>query len=59
MLPQKRLEALQSKCALLAKHIDKEELSVSVDTMLLRQLKKQKLELKEIIVGIRKDKVVH
>jgi hypothetical protein len=59
MLPQKRLEALQSKRALIAKQIDKEESSSSVDPTLIRHLKKQKLELKEIITGIRKDIVAH
>lgn len=59
MLSQKRLETLQSKRAFLAKKIDKEERSASIDTTMLRHLKKQKLELKEIIVGIREDSATH
>ena len=55
MLPQKRLQALQSKKALLADRILREEKSPSADATILRHLKKQKLELSEIIGGIRKD----
>jgi len=55
MLPQKRLHALQNKKALLANQIEQEERSPSLDSTLLRHLKKQKLELSEIIQGIRKD----
>lgn len=59
MLSQKRLESLQSKRAMLARQIDKEERSVSADTTLLRHLKKQKLEIKEILDGIREDSSIH
>lgn len=59
MLPQKRLQSLQSKRAMLAKKIEEEERSPSVDTTVLRHLKKQKLELKEIITGVRADATHH
>lgn len=57
MLPQKRLKALQSKKALLADRILSEEKSPSSDATILRHLKKQKLQLTEIIKGIRQDNV--
>ena len=56
MLSQKRLESLQSKSALLARRIEQEERSPSVDPTVLRHLKKQKLQLKDVILGIAKDK---
>jgi hypothetical protein len=56
MLPQKRLESLQSKKAMLAQHIEAEERSPSVDPTILRHLKKQKLQISEILNGIRHDK---
>ena len=55
MIPQKRLESLQNKKALIANRIEEEERSPSMDPTSLRHLKKQKLELTEIIRGVRKD----
>lgn len=55
MLSEKRIESLQSKKAIIARRIEQEERSPSTDTTSLRQLKKQKLELSEIINGIRHD----
>tara|TARA_B100001167_G_C16636550_1_gene242043 strand:+ start:192 stop:374 length:183 start_codon:yes stop_codon:yes gene_type:complete len=55
MIPQKRIESLQNKKALIARRIDEEERSPSVDQTSLRHLKKQKLELSEILSGIRAD----
>lgn len=60
MLSQKRLQSLQNKSALLAQRIEEVERSPSVDTTMLRHLKKQKLELKEIIEGVRQDgRIIH
>ena len=56
MIPHKRLESLQSKKAFIARRIEEEERSPSADQTSLRHLKKQKLELTEIIAGIRGDK---
>ena len=53
MLPQKRLQSLQRKKEMIASQIETEERSPGVDPTLLRHLKKQKLELSEIIHGIR------
>lgn len=52
MLPQKRLESLQKKSALIAQRIEQQERNPSFDTTTLRQLKKQKLEIKQVIEGI-------
>lgn len=56
MLPQKRLESLQNKSALIARRVEEEERSPSPDPTILRHLKKQKLELKEIMAGLREEK---
>ena len=55
MLSQERLQSLKGKSVMLARRIEEEERSPSVDTTLLRHLKKQKLEIKETIAGIRAD----
>ena len=55
MLTQKRIDSLQQKRAYLASLVEKEEHAVAIDTIRLRQLKKEKLEIKEIISGIRAD----
>ena len=55
MIPQKRIESLQNKKALIARRIDEEARSPSIDQTSLRHLKKQKLELTEILNGIRAD----
>ena len=59
MLSQKRIQSLQSKRAIIAKQVEDEEKSPSMDPTLLRHLKKQKLELKEIISGLRDDSTRH
>lgn len=60
MLAQKRLQSLQSKKELLASRIEQAERAPSIDATTLRQLKKQKLELQDIIQGIRADsKTIH
>jgi len=55
MLSQERLHSLQRKRAVIAQQIEEEAKSPSTDQTLLQHLKKQKLELKDIIVGIRSD----
>lgn len=55
MLSQERLHSLQRKRAVIAQQIEEEAKSPSMDPTLLRHLKKQKLELKDIIAGIRRD----
>lgn len=55
MLAEKRLQSLQSKKALIARRIEQAERTASIDATTLRQLKKQKLELQDIIKGIRAD----
>ena len=55
MLPQKRLESLQSKKAILAKRIEDAEKRPSMDSYTLRDLKRQKLELNDVIQEIRAD----
>lgn len=55
MLPQQRLQSLQSKKALIEKSIMEAERKPSVDATFLRTMKKQKLEIKEIIDGVRSD----
>ena len=55
MIPQKRLESLQNRKSIIASRIEEEERSPSVDPTTLRHLKKQKLELTEIIRGVRND----
>jgi|GEM_PF-2424349 len=55
MLPQKRLRALQDKSVLINARVEQAEKSPYPDPTMLRKLKKQKLELKEIIFGLRPD----
>lgn len=55
MLSQKRLKTLQEKKDKLASQIASEEKCPSVDTVLLRKLKKEKLQLSEVIQGIRQE----
>lgn len=55
MLPQERLHSLQRKRSVIAHQIEEEEKSPSMDPTLLRHLKKQKLELRDIIAGIKND----
>jgi hypothetical protein len=55
MPSQHRLKSLQNKKALLANQIEDAEKSPFSDPTYLRHLKKQKLEIKEILTGIRAD----
>lgn len=55
MLPTQRLQSLQTKKALLAKSIEEAERAPSTDATILRHMKKQKLEIKEIMSGLRAD----
>ncbi len=55
MLAQQRLESLQHKSALIAQRIEKEERAPAFDPIKLRDLKKQKLHIKEVIAGISKE----
>jgi len=59
MLSANRIESLQKKKDILSKHIESEAKSPSVDSTLLRHLKRQKLEIKEVIEGIRADDDPH
>lgn len=56
MLPNKRLRSLQQKKDLIAQSIEEAERSPSPDATILRHLKKQKLEISEIMSGMRHDK---
>jgi len=55
MLSEKRLESLQKKSILLARRIEEQEKHPSFDTTTLRHLKKQKLEIKEVMEGLKDD----
>jgi len=55
MLSQQRVQSLQNKKALLDQRIEQAERAPAVDTTILRHMKKQKLEVKEILSGIRHD----
>lgn len=55
MLPEKRLQSLTNRKAIIAKSIEDAERSPASDATVLRHLKKQKLEIREIIAGIRED----
>lgn len=59
MIPENRLMSLKNKSALIAQRVEKEEKSPYPNLQALQQLKKQKLELKEIIAGIRQDSATH
>lgn len=55
MLSQKRLETLQKKKDKIASQIDRQEKRSFVDTTYLRQLKKEKLQITEVMHGIRQE----
>jgi hypothetical protein len=55
MMPQERLEALQRKHSMLSALIEREESLVSANDSYIRQLKRQKLMIKDILTGIRDD----
>lgn len=50
-----RVQALKTRHAILSSRIEDAQKSPSINDFYLRQLKKQKLLLKEEIVGIRED----
>lgn len=55
MLPQERLDALQRKHSMLSALIEREEHLPSANDSYIRQLKRQKLMIKDILAGIRDD----
>jgi len=59
MLAAQRLQSLQTKKALIDQSIVNAEKSPGMDTTILRKMKKEKLEIKEIIDGVRADDSRH
>jgi len=57
MMPQERLDALQRKHSMLSSLIEREETLPSANDTYIRQLKRQKLMIKDILNGIRDDLV--
>lgn len=55
MLPRERYEALQRKHGLLSSLIEREENLPSSNEGYVRQLKRQKLMIKDILAGVRTD----
>lgn len=55
MLPRERTEALQRKHSALSSLIEREEASPAADENYLRQLKQQKLMIKDVLAGVRDD----
>lgn len=53
MLPRERVEALQKKHALLSALIEQEERSTCADDLFIQKLKKQKLMIKDVLLGMR------
>ena len=54
-MPQERLEALQRKHSMLSALIEREEILPAANESYVRQLKRQKLMIKDILSGIRDD----
>jgi hypothetical protein len=54
-MPQERLDALQRKHSMLSALIEREESLPSANDGYIRQLKRQKLMIKDILAGIRND----
>ncbi|MCB1537404.1 MAG: DUF465 domain-containing protein [Rhodospirillales bacterium] len=54
-MPQERLEALQRKHSMLSALIEREESLPAANESYVRQLKRQKLMIKDILSGIRDD----
>lgn len=54
-MPQERLEALQRKHSMLSALIEREESLPSANDGYIRQLKRQKLMIKDILSGVRDD----
>lgn len=55
MMPQERLDALQRKHSMLSALIEREESLPSANDSYIRQLKRQKLMIKDILSGVRDD----
>lgn len=55
MLPQERFEALQRKHNMLSSLIEREETLPASNESYVRQLKRQKLMIKDILSGVRTD----
>lgn len=55
MLPRERFEALQRKHSMLSTLIEREETLPSSNESYVRQLKRQKLMIKDILAGVRTD----
>ena len=55
MMPQERLESLQRKHSMLSALIEREESLPSANDTYVRQLKRQKLMIKDILAGVRDD----
>jgi hypothetical protein len=54
-MPQERLESLQRKHSMLSALIEREESLPSANDSYIRQLKRQKLMIKDILSGVRDD----
>ncbi len=54
-MPQERLDALQRKHSMLSALIEREESIPSANDSYIRQLKRQKLMIKDILSGVRDD----
>jgi|GEM_PF-1384349 len=55
MMPSERLDALQRKHSMLSALIEREESLPSANDSYIRQLKRQKLMIKDILTGVRDD----
>lgn len=55
MMPQERLDSLQRKHSMLAALIEREENQPASNEGYVRQLKRQKLMIKDILEGVRDD----
>jgi hypothetical protein len=54
-MPHERLESLQRKHSMLSALIEREESLPSANDSYIRQLKRQKLMIKDILTGVRDD----
>jgi len=55
MMAQERLDSLQRKHSMLSALIEREESLPSANDTYVRQLKRQKLMIKDILLGVRDD----
>lgn len=55
MMPQERLDSLHRKHSMLSALIEREESLPSANDTYVRQLKRQKLMIKDILAGVRDD----